>query len=471
MKKNKYKYLLTNIGLLTLSNFVIKIINFFMVPLYTNILSTSEYGILDYITNIISILIPLFTLNICDSLLVFFLDKKKNKADVFASGLYYSSLSFIYLFAFIGINYFFKIIPIINDYLFVFILYYVANLFYSLFSSCIRGIEKISVFSFATILNNSIMVLFNILFLVVFKFGFYGYMVANVLGYFVACIYMFIAGKIWEYFSFNRNIKVDSEIITYSKPLVLESIGWWINGSLDRYVVTFFYGISANGILAIGNKIPTILNIFQNVFNNSWQLSSVTSFDSKDSDCFFSNIYNTYNFLMIVLCSLLIISDKFLASFLYAKDFYVAWKYVPFYLMAIVFGASSGFTGGIFKAVKDSKIPSITTIAGAIFNLIFNVLFVYFLGPIGAPISTAISYFGVSQFRLYKVFRYIKLKINYIRDFFAYLILFLQAIILLFVNNLVILYSLQFVLFFIIMVLYYRYIVDYINLFINKIKR
>ena len=45
--KHHYKYLLKNIGLLTLSSFATKLLSFFLVPLYTNILTTTEYGTYD----------------------------------------------------------------------------------------------------------------------------------------------------------------------------------------------------------------------------------------------------------------------------------------------------------------------------------------------------------------------------------------------------------------------------------------
>ena len=59
---------------------------------------------------------------------------------------------------------------------------------------------------------------------------------------------------------------------------------------------------------------------------------------------------------------------------MYAKDFYVAWKYVPWLTIAIVFGAMSGYIGGIFAAVKDSKIFAKSTVCGAITNVILNLI-------------------------------------------------------------------------------------------------
>lgn len=63
-KEGKYKYLLKNVGLLSLSNFGSKILSFILIPLYTNLLTTEEYGTYDIYSTTISLLIPILTLNI-----------------------------------------------------------------------------------------------------------------------------------------------------------------------------------------------------------------------------------------------------------------------------------------------------------------------------------------------------------------------------------------------------------------------
>ena len=79
----KYKELIKNMGLLTLSNFGSKILSFFLVPLYTAVLSTKDYGNFDFVTVTASLLIPLLTLNISEGALRFLLDKEKNKKQIF----------------------------------------------------------------------------------------------------------------------------------------------------------------------------------------------------------------------------------------------------------------------------------------------------------------------------------------------------------------------------------------------------
>ena len=66
-----YKYLFKNIGLLTISQFGTKILVFLLVPLYTSVLSTSEYGTYDLFVTTINLLVPIVTLNLSDAVLLF----------------------------------------------------------------------------------------------------------------------------------------------------------------------------------------------------------------------------------------------------------------------------------------------------------------------------------------------------------------------------------------------------------------
>ena len=54
-------------GLLTLSSFATKLLSFFLVPLYTAILTTQEYGTYDVISSTVNFLIPILTINIYEA--------------------------------------------------------------------------------------------------------------------------------------------------------------------------------------------------------------------------------------------------------------------------------------------------------------------------------------------------------------------------------------------------------------------
>ena len=81
----KAKYLIKNTGILTISNFSSKILVFLLVPLYTSVLSTAEYGTYDLAISTVTLLYPILTVNIVDAVMRFAMDKKysRNRLEIF----------------------------------------------------------------------------------------------------------------------------------------------------------------------------------------------------------------------------------------------------------------------------------------------------------------------------------------------------------------------------------------------------
>ena len=129
-------------------------------------------------------------------------------------------------------------------------------------------------------------------------------------------------------------------------------------------------------------------------------------------------------------CLVLIIFDKQIASILYAKEFFEAWKYVPPLLIATLFGALSGHIGGIFAAVKDTKAYATTTIVGAVCNIVLNLLFIRGIGVMGAAIATLAANIVVWMLRYIKARQYIKMDIYLSGCTISYLLLGVQSMIL-----------------------------------------
>ena len=73
---NRYKYLIKNTGVLTISNFSSKILTFLMVPLYTNVLTTAEYGTYDLSISTVSLLTPILSLNVVDGVMRYSMDAR-----------------------------------------------------------------------------------------------------------------------------------------------------------------------------------------------------------------------------------------------------------------------------------------------------------------------------------------------------------------------------------------------------------
>lgn len=472
----KYIYLAKNAGILAIGNFTTKLLNFFLIPLYTATLTTTEYGEFDLLNTTIGLLVPIFTLNVFEGVFRYALDKRVDRGNLLKVAFKYYILSFIPLILFVCINTIFGLIPVFNEYCLFFVFMYMLAALSAILTSVAKGMENLKIVAFAGVLSSLVIIVLNILFLLVLKLGIIGYFWANILGSIVQCICIIIGVKLWRVlFQITRendNIKeLEKNVISYSKPMIANSIGWWINNVSDRFFVTFFCGLSINGIYSIAYKIPTFLNVLVSIFNQVWNLSAIKDFDREDKDGFFAKTYSIYNGFMAFICSAMLLGNKMLAKILYANAFYMAWKYVPFLLIAFYFGAISGYIGAIFAAVNRTDIYAKSTVTGAIINTILNVGLIYYMGAMGAAIATMISYCVIWIIRYYHMNKFICIKINFKRDLVVYILLVVQAIIGVIIENAAYMYILQMFLFITLILLYMKDISNIVRFVSMKLRR
>ena len=83
---SKYKYLGKNTIIFAISSFGTKFLSFFLVPLYTAVLSTTEYGTADLITTTGTLLVFILTINISSSVLRFVIEKRDYGRNILSYG-------------------------------------------------------------------------------------------------------------------------------------------------------------------------------------------------------------------------------------------------------------------------------------------------------------------------------------------------------------------------------------------------
>lgn len=437
----KYGYLIKNVGLLTLSSFATKLLSFFLVPLYTSVLTTAEYGTYDLFGTTVGVLLPILSLNVQEGVLRFALDKDYDRGALVTVGVRHTLIGLGIVAAGLAALLISGLFPMRADYAVYFLLMYLTQALVGFVTYYVRGVGRIQDLSISSVIASVVTIALNILFLLPLHMGLKGYFLANAIGPLVQVAWLAFVSRMPQDTHLLRKYSEQArEILAYSRPLIANSIAWWVNNVSDRYVVIFFCGMAANGVYSVAGKIPSILNIVQSIFNQAWTLSSVKDFDPEDKDGFFSKTYASYGCLLTIACSAIIVADKPLARFLYANDFYEAWQYVPWLTIAILFGSLSGYLGGFFTAVKDSKEFARSTSIGAAANIALNFALVPFVGPLGAAVATAVSYVLVWSLRFAHSKRYIRFFVNIRRDVAAYLILVAQSVALMLIGDSLLLY-------------------------------
>lgn len=422
---SKYKTLLKNTGILAIGSFSSKILVFLLVPLYTAVLTTEEYGSYDIIFSTVSLLAPLLTLNIADAMMRFPMDEAADVPRIARIGLSVALASGIIVLAaqfvpgapwrsLTGIGW---LAPL-----------YASTVLYQSLSLLARGLERMKDIAIAGVASSALLVALNVALLLFAGWGLDGYFVANVAA--------MLFPALWLVWRMRREIFAPSsegdaalfvEMVKYSLPLSMAAIGWWLIGTSDRYIVTAICGIEANGLYSVAYRIPSILSTISNIFIQAWQVSAIKGYDPRDADGFLRKAFSSAEAVVVLLCSVLMPLSPVVARVMFSGDFYVAWVYVPPLLVYAALNAMGGMWGPFFSAAYDPAPMAWSTFLGGVVNVAVAIPLVVVFGVQGACISSILAGFVNWGCRAFRVRRHIEVDFGVRKSLALYLALCSQA--------------------------------------------
>lgn len=464
---NRQQYLAKNTALFALNSIGTRLITFFLVPLYTKAFSTTEYGIIDLISTISTILVPIITLNIGEAIMRFSLDEDADKNSIMNVGVFFVALSFVSGLSVIVVLDYFTDITISRGVIYI---YCILQGIYQTFSCNLRGQEKLLNYAIANILNTFVTAFLNIFFLLVLKWGINGYFYAYILALLVSSIYCYVVGNVGQAIKrFTINKSLMKNMVKYSIVLVPNSLMWWIMNSSDHVMVTAMIGATANGIYAISYKLPSILSALSTVFNQAWSYSAIHENKSSDREEFNNSMYDKIiRFQLLITVMLMFIMKPFLKIYV-AAEYYGAWKYTPYLLVGNFFLTLATFLSTFYTVNKDSHGFLFSGTVGAVINITLNGLLIPRYGVSGAAFATCISYIIVFLYRVKDTRKYMMMNV-FKRDYiFNYILLITSACMMLLDTRLVSILLL--ILVFVACLVNRTIIFDCIGVVYNRLKR
>lgn len=425
---DSYKKLFNNTIIFTIGNLGSKLIAFILVPLYTHYLTQVEYGTADLTMTTISMLIPVVSLTMHESVIRFVMHKTYDQNVIMTNTLSISLIGYGLFLLFYPILKFFNVFVNSLEYMYILLLLQIFN---QIFAQYTRGIGESKKFALNGIITTFVSGILNILFLVVFDWGLNGYFLAFIIAYFLSTIYLLlvtrpIRGLKFELLSRERI----SMLLNYSLPLIPHNLMWWLVNSSSRYFINWFVGIEANGIFAVSSKIPALINIISQVFSQAWQISAFEKYDnSKDSE-FYANVFDLYMSMLLIATSAILLVLKPMLTILFAESYLNAWQPVPFLMLGSIFSAASVFVGVVYTASEKTTGIFKTSIYGGAVSIILNLMLIPFLGIVGAGISSAISFFVMFVVRYIDAKKILYFKIESKKITFTIVLILAQTVIL-----------------------------------------
>lgn len=395
----------------TIGTFGSKILSFLLIPFFSYYLTKSDMGIYDISISIVSLCVPLISMQISNSSYRWLINT--DEKDILIRKKIVTNSLFI---SFVGLAIYTIFYYLINLFLEIKYANYIYGLTIStsilpLFQYILRGFKLTKYFSIAGIINAFLILLLNIFFLVVFEFGIEGLFISTMIANIITIIFIMVIIKINKLIIFNRvDLDLSKKMLGYSLPLVPNTMSWWLINSADKFLILYFLSAEMNGIYAISTRFPTILMIINSIFLLSWQDYIL---EAKDNDQNFGNkLFDKFLNFQFGTILVLVSFSELVVYLMISKDYYESFKYMPFLYLGSLYSALAGYLSASYLKIKSTTKILTTSIISGIINLIICVLLLKYIGLYASAIGSFIGYLVMFILRFKSSKNILKLEIN-----------------------------------------------------------
>ena len=157
---NKYAKLLKNTSILGIGAFLSKVLVFLLLPLYSSVMSTADYGIADIVAQSANLLQPLITLGICNAVFRFSYDDKDNQEAVFTIGFSTLVVGMVFFAVLIPVL---RLVYVLDEYMLLLALYVFMYGMHTICAQFLRGRGQIKIYAVKGVVCTVLTLVLNIL--------------------------------------------------------------------------------------------------------------------------------------------------------------------------------------------------------------------------------------------------------------------------------------------------------------------
>lgn len=402
-----------------LSSIVGRLLNYLLVPLYTHVFESLEYGVITELYTYVTFLMILLTYGMETGFFNF------SKSEYDPDKVYSTSLTSLFttssLFVLLGLVFSSNIAHLLNydnhvNYISFFVLILGLDAFTSIPFARLRQQNKaikFAVFKLINIFVNIGLNLFFILWLpqlaessdlfsVIYSptFG-VGYVFVSNLIASALMLILFIPDFFKLKFSFDKVLL--KQMLTYSLPLIVSGLAGMINEFFDRISIKFFYTIpegitdannyilSELGIYGANSKIAVLMTLFIQCFRYSADPFFFSNKGSKDFPQLFANV-NKYLLIFGLFIFLGIIFYLDIVKHFIAESYWSGLNVVPFLLIGHLLLGLVYLQSFWYKLNQKTVYGIYIFVIGSVVTILLNFLLVPRFGYIACAVSNVCCY-------------------------------------------------------------------------------
>lgn len=407
---SRQKKLFKNTLVLSIGTFLPKISAMLVLPIITGALTKNEYAIYDLINILVSLFLPIVTMQIQTAAFRFLIEARNNSnerksiiTNIFVFVTPIALICFFIIFAFL------RNTSTLNRLLIA--TYFIVDIFTNIVKQICRGLSKNKAFSISAIIGSTLNLLLSVVLISFLNLKLTGCIICLLISALIQMVILSRKIQIWKYFDKSLiDLSVIKKLLAYSWPMIPNGISMWIVNVSDRLVISFVLGLEATAVYAVANKLPNLLTTFQSTFTMAWQENA--SLVSKDDDAnqYYSAMFDGIFSLMASATAILISITPILFRIFIKGDYADAYIQISTLFLGTFFYSMCSFIGGIYVAFMKSKEVGISTTFAAICNFVINISTIRFVGLYAASLSTLISYVILFIYRSKNIKKFVNLK-------------------------------------------------------------
>lgn len=376
--------------------------SFFLLPLYTNHLTPTDYGIVSVVNSITAFLVIVLSLSINGAAGRYYFDYRKdeNQLKTFWGTLLVFLMSYstlVSVVVFLLRKWLLEpIAPTIPFFPFMAygLLAVTFNPVFLFFQSCLIAQQEGGTLAINGFLNFLLNLLLTLYFVVSRKMGAEGVLLAQTItnGLFCFNSILFLLPKT----KLGLNLNYLLQGLKYSLPLVPHSLFGWTSSTIDRLFISKMRSIIEVGLYSVGFQFGQIIGIITDAINRAyapWFLEKIVGeIDSRSKIIEVTAIL--VSFYSILATGLSLFGPEIL-GLMTRGDFKTVWRILPILSFAYVFG-------GVYYVVcnslfiKKTYIVPIVTFSSALITILCNIVLIPRIGIIGAALANFLSQFLTS---------------------------------------------------------------------------
>ena len=307
----------------------------------------------------------------------------------------------------------------------------ILDYFFLYFTTILTALQKSVSFTFLTILNSLLNVVFSIYFIVSLNLTYigriYGIVFSQILMLFI--IILFCRNTL----SLNFNVNFLKKSLKLTSPMIPQMALGISQNYMDKSLLSYTKGTASLGFYSIGLNFANILKVIMDSIEKAWSpfFFKNAQENTDKSKITIANGFMTLAYLYMTLGIGVIYFSEEAIKLLTTKEYYPAINVVPIYVYYYLFSIFGYVANSQLSLTEKIKYILPGSIAGALVNIILNIVLISKFGAIGAAISAAITalvsnailfYFGMKFFPIpFLIKKIISLYfILFLFTFFAY---------------------------------------------------